>query len=86
MEIFERGDLTERELEIIIYRSNFSIADTAEFLGISENTVKTELSHAFRKLGVQNEIGALNECVKRGYFDWEDVGSPKGGYKDEKWF
>lgn len=58
--LFERYDLTKRELEILDQlchgKTNTQIADT---LYISESTVKTHISHAYRKLGVKNRTEAV---------------------------
>lgn len=72
------GDLTERQIEVILYQSWFSRKETAEILGISIHTVGNTTDAAFKKLGANNMLEALNECVSRGYFSWEEV---TGGLK-----
>ena len=58
---FEKFDLTKRELEILYQlcdgKTNTQIANT---LYISESTVKTHVSNAYRKLGVRNRVEAVS--------------------------
>ena len=58
---FEKFDLTKRELEILFQlcdgKTNTQIANT---LYISESTVKTHVSNAYRKLGVKNRVEAVS--------------------------
>jgi DNA-binding NarL/FixJ family response regulator len=54
--------LTSRELDIVqLAAEGISRADIAQRLFVSENTVKTHLSHVFRKLGLRSRI----ELVRR---------------------
>lgn len=58
--------LTQREVEILelvcLGKSNTEIA---EALFLSESTVKTHVSHIFRKLGVKNRTEAMCFVMKR---------------------
>lgn len=66
----ENYSLSDRELAMIKYlyqgRNN---AETAEALGLSENTIKTYNFRLYKKLGVENRIQAVNkireELLKR---------------------
>jgi DNA-binding NarL/FixJ family response regulator len=64
----ERGeDLSARELEVlrllVAGASNKAIAGR---LSLSENTVKSHISHIFGKLGVQNRAEAVAVALQRG--------------------
>jgi DNA-binding NarL/FixJ family response regulator len=59
--------LSERELEVLrLLPSGSSNKAIAVQLGLSENTVKTHLSHIFAKLGVQSRAEAVSAAVQRG--------------------
>ncbi|HNP72881.1 MAG TPA: response regulator transcription factor, partial [Kouleothrix sp.] len=64
----ERGEeLSARELEvlrlIVVGSSNKAIASQ---LNLSENTVKSHISHIFGKLGVQSRAEAVAVALQRG--------------------
>ena len=53
--------LTRREREILVLlASGFSRREIADELGIARETVKSHLAHAYRRLGVRNQIEAIN--------------------------
>ncbi|MFG2037494.1 LuxR C-terminal-related transcriptional regulator [Dactylosporangium sp. NPDC048998] len=55
--------LTEREMLVLQYlRSMLSIAEIANVLSVSANTVKTHVRHVYRKLGVSRR----RDAVRRG--------------------
>lgn len=54
-------ELTERESELLLKVSDgLSNQEIAEHLVVSENTVKSHLYSAFKKLGVKNRVSAIN--------------------------
>ena len=54
------SELTSRESELLIYICNgLSNSDIAEQLNLSENTIKSHLYSAYRKIGVKNRIAAM---------------------------
>ena len=56
----ERYGLTQREIGLLAALSlGASLADVAEREGLSTGTVKSHLSHAYRKLGVSNRSQAM---------------------------
>ena len=57
---FSDNGLTEREKEVLaLIKNNYSNRQIALSLCISESTVKTHLSNAFKKIGVRNRNEAL---------------------------
>lgn len=63
----EKGILTVREQEIFeLLVLNKSTRDIAEFLGISEKTVRNHISNAMQKLGVKGRAQAVVELLKLG--------------------
>jgi len=59
--------LSERELEVLrLLPSGSSNKAIAAQLSVSENTVKTHLSHIFAKLGVQSRAEAVSAAMQRG--------------------
>jgi DNA-binding NarL/FixJ family response regulator len=64
----EKGEpLTERELEILRAMARGAAnKEIAAELGISENTVKTHISHLFQKLGARDRTEAVTRALSRG--------------------
>ncbi len=63
----KKGILTTREQEIFeLLILNKSTKDIAEFLGISEKTVRNHISNAMQKLGVKGRAQAVVELIKLG--------------------
>lgn len=59
--------LSNRELQILTHlATDFSLRDLASSLFISESTLKTHLTHLYRKLGVKNRLQAINLARKSG--------------------
>jgi NarL family two-component system response regulator LiaR len=68
------GDLTPRESEVLRHvalgRSNRDIAAT---LGVSEETVKSHVTHLLAKLQVDNRAQATVQALKRGLVSLDDL-------------
>ena len=64
----EAGDgLSEREMDVLrLLPTGASNKTIAGQLGLSENTVKTHISHIFGKLGVQSRREAVSTAMQRG--------------------
>ena len=63
----KKGILTIREQEIFeLLVLNKSTREIAEFLGISEKTVRNHISNAMQKLGVKGRAQAVVELLKLG--------------------
>ena len=59
--------LTEREREVFeLLVINKTTNEIAEFLGISEKTVRNHISNAIQKLGVKGRASAVVELIKLG--------------------
>lgn len=59
--------LTTREQEVFeLLVLNKSTKEIAEFLGISEKTVRNHISNAMQKLGVKGRAQAVVELLKLG--------------------
>jgi DNA-binding NarL/FixJ family response regulator len=59
--------LTERELEILqLMARGAANKEIAAALYISENTVKTHISHLFQKLGARDRTEAVTKALSRG--------------------
>ena len=59
--------LTVREQEVFeLLVLNKSTKEIAEFLGISEKTVRNHISNAMQKLGVKGRAQAVVELLKLG--------------------
>ncbi len=67
MRDMKKGILTDREQEVFeLLVLNKSTKEIAEFLGISEKTVRNHISNAMQKLGVKGRAGAVVELLKLG--------------------
>lgn len=63
-----RPQLTEREREIIsALVQGMDRAEMARTMYLSVNTIKTQLSSAYRKLGASSRQEAVDEAARRGY-------------------
>lgn len=63
----KKGILTDREQEVFeLLILNKSTKEIAEFLGISEKTVRNHISNAMQKLGVKGRAQAVVELLKLG--------------------
>ncbi len=63
----KKSILTNREQEVFeLLVLNKSTKEIAEFLGISEKTVRNHISNAMQKLGVKGRAGAVVELIKLG--------------------
>ncbi len=59
--------LSQRELQVVaLLGSDLDLASLAQSLFISESTLKTHLTHIYRKLEVKNRIQATNVARKAG--------------------
>ena len=59
--------LSEREMDVLrLLPSGSSNKIIALQLGLSENTVKSHISHIFAKLGVQSRAEAVSTAMQRG--------------------
>jgi DNA-binding NarL/FixJ family response regulator len=62
--------LSEREVEVLrLLASGFTNKEIAEQLFLSPDTVKTHLSHAYRKLGVSDRAHAVAVALRKGLFE-----------------
>lgn len=63
----KKGILTTREQEVFdLLVLNKSTTEIADFLGISEKTVRNHISNAMQKLGVKGRAQAVVELLKLG--------------------
>ncbi len=63
----KKNILTVREQEVFeLLVLNKSTKEIAEFLGISEKTVRNHISNAMQKLGVKGRAQAVVELIKLG--------------------
>ena len=63
----KKNILTVREQEVFeLLVLNKSTKEIAEFLGISEKTVRNHISNAMQKLGVKGRAQAVVELLKLG--------------------
>jgi DNA-binding NarL/FixJ family response regulator len=61
------SDLSEREMDVLrLLPGGNSNRTIAAQLGLSENTVKTHVSHIFAKLAVQSRAEAVSVAMQRG--------------------
>lgn len=67
----EKNILTDREQEVFdLLILNKSTREIAEFLGISEKTVRNHISNTIQKLGVKGRTQAVIELVKLGLINF----------------
>ena len=63
----KKSILTQREQEVFeLLVLNKSTKEIAQFLGISEKTVRNHISNAMQKLGVKGRAQAVVELLKLG--------------------
>lgn len=63
----KKNILTQREQEVFeLLVLNKSTKEIAQFLGISEKTVRNHISNAMQKLGVKGRAQAVVELLKLG--------------------
>lgn len=63
----KKGILTKREREVFeLLINNYTTAEIAENLKISEKTVRNHISNTMQKLGVNGRAGAVVELLKLG--------------------
>ena len=63
----KKSILTQREQEVFeLLVLNKSTKEIAQFLGISEKTVRNHISNSMQKLGVKGRAGAVVELLKIG--------------------
>ena len=63
----KKSILTQREQEVFeLLVLNKSTKEIAQFLGISEKTVRNHISNAMQKLGVNGRAQAVVELLKLG--------------------
>ena len=63
----QKSILTQREQEVFeLLVLNKSTKEIAQFLGISEKTVRNHISNAMQKLGVKGRAQAVVELLKLG--------------------
>jgi len=66
-EVMNKKILTIREQEVFeLLVLNKSTKEIADFLGISEKTVRNHISNAMQKLGVKGRAQAVVELLKLG--------------------
>lgn len=62
--------LTKRQIDVLRLAANgMTNAQIGHELGIGDESVKTHLAAAFRKLDVGNRIQAINAARAAGYFN-----------------
>ena len=62
-----REELSARELEVLkLLAAGGSNKSIGLQLSLSENTIKSHISHIFAKLGVQNRAEAVSAAMQRG--------------------
>ena len=73
----QADDLSARELEVLrLLVSGASNKAIATKLNLSENTIKSHLSHIFDKLNVQSRAEAVGVALQRGLVELHQGGSP----------
>ena len=65
MEVMYMSILTKREKEIFeLLINDYSTSDIANYLGISDKTVRNHISNVIQKLGVGSRSQAIIELLK----------------------
>ena len=65
--------LTDREKEVfLLLVKNYTTKEIAEYLGISEKTVRNHISNAMQKLEVESRTAAVVELLKMGEIKLEE--------------
>lgn len=68
------GDLTSREVEVLRHVAlGLSNKEIAATLGVSEETVKTHVTHLLSKLAVDNRAQATVQALKRGFVTLDEI-------------
>lgn len=69
----KKGILTKREREVFeLLIDNYTTAQIAHSLNISEKTVRNHISNTMQKLGVNGRAGAVVELIKLGEISIEE--------------
>ena len=69
------SDLTTREVEVLRgLTEGLANKEIADRLSVSDETVKTHVSHILSKLQVENRAQAIVQAIKRGLVSLEEVG------------
>lgn len=70
----EAGDLTPREVEVLRHVAlGLSNREIAMALGVSEETIKTHVTHLLVKLEVDNRAQATVQALKRGFVTLDEL-------------
>ena len=68
------GDLTPRETEVLRHVAlGLSNREIGTALGVSEETIKTHVTHVLAKLEVDNRAQATVQALKRGFVSLDDL-------------
>ena len=69
--LMKKNILTPREEEVFeLLVLNKTTKDIAQFLGISEKTVRNHISNTIQKLGVKGRTQAVIELIKLGILNF----------------
>jgi len=69
-----RVDLSERELDVLrLVVTGTRNREIAHRLALSENTVRSYLTHIMQKLGVENRVQVATEAVRRGLVSLDEI-------------
>lgn len=70
------GPLSPREAEVLrLVARGHTVAEAAEVLGVSENTVKAHVKRTYAKLDVRTRVGAAREARRLGILREDDHGT-----------
>ncbi len=68
------GDLTSREVEVLRHVAlGLSNKEIAATLGVSEETIKSHVTHLLAKLDVDNRAQATVQALKRGFVTLDEL-------------